>query len=102
MAMEGTDMSSARPSLESYALRGSFVECALRWAEDTRLPFYFRAAAGNWGKFALSQVDGARELHDQMKASDIAYYWSWKEAEGLPHTLAADAQDALDEDLEAD
>jgi hypothetical protein len=101
MTMGGSDITYP-VALAPNALCRSYVEAALRWAETYLLPISNLVECGKLGDFNFSRVAGARELHDEMKASDIAYYRLWKEAEGLQLTTevepAASVDDGSDEE----
>ena len=91
--------------MEINSLCKKYEDNAIEWAQNNLVVHSCLAKCGKLGEFDLSQCEGALELDAQLRASDLAYYSLWKDADGLSLALPADvaiAQDMEDEeDLEA-
>lgn len=99
MAMDGADTHGSVPAINSRCK--SYVDAAIRWAEENLLPLSSLAGCGSIGSLDLSKATGAVELAKSLDATPRLYYRCWKECESLSLQLP-DAVGAEDEDEDVD
>lgn len=81
MAMEGVDALGGSPALNP--LCQSYVDTAIRWADEFLVPMSVLADCGKLGSFDFSKVPDIAKLARELSESPRIYYRVWRECENL-------------------
>jgi len=84
------------------ALCQSYVDHAIRWAEDHLLPLSVLARCGKIGSFDLSKAEGVAAIAEMLDANPKLYYRCWMECESLslvPPEEAEAGEEQVEEDV---